>query len=488
MADPIDELNAVLMTIGITNQNICTNIIEREGFTELADLATLVTDRDVDEMAKRMAARTQNEGRVFLGTVTVQRMKTLVWWVNDQLKRGIDLQAVNFTPEVMKRSAQEKIVRAELADTEPTITDLGKFDPDDFDTYEDAFLNLLGQTFGVLKEPLRYVVRPTLVPEEFANNQEERMYQLPLEGDAFDADNHSVYRKLKAFLINSPGWAWIEPHDTAEDGRAAFKAWTDHYNGEGELSKRTAIAKTKLDQVHYRNERSLPFEKCIEIMTKCFNTLHKDPDERYSDRRKVEKLLKMIKCQDTELLAAKSLIDERFSRDYIGACSFFSKQVARVHGPAQLEYKQSRGKKRGVYAVDSRSQRGGRGRGRQANRGRGRGRGGRGGRGNTGTTIINGIDVSDPNRSFTPQEWNTLGSGRSLVLQMRENRQGRGSGRGRDQAGRGRGNDNERNVSAVDSNDTPNQDESTTTPTSTTDRGGRNGRGFGRGAYSNNRT
>ena len=194
MADPIDELNAVLMTIGITNQNIRTNIIEREGFTELADLATLVTDRDVDEMAKRMAARTQNEGRVFLGTVTVQRMKTLVWWVNDQLKRGIDLQAVNFTPEVMKRSAQEKIVRAELADTEPTITDLGKFDPDDFDTYEDAFLNLLGQTFGVLKEPLRYVVRPTLVPEEFANNQEERMYQLPLEGNAFDADNHSVYR------------------------------------------------------------------------------------------------------------------------------------------------------------------------------------------------------------------------------------------------------------------------------------------------------
>ena len=102
MADPIDELNAVLMTIGITNQNIRTNIIEREGFTEVADLATLVTDRDVDEMAKRMAARTQNEGRVFLGTVTVQRMKTLVWWVNDQLKRGIDLQAANFTPDVMK--------------------------------------------------------------------------------------------------------------------------------------------------------------------------------------------------------------------------------------------------------------------------------------------------------------------------------------------------------------------------------------------------
>ena len=88
-----------------------------------------------------------------------------------------------------------------------TITDLEKFDPDDFDTYEDAFVNLLGQTFGVLKEPLCYVVRPNLVSDEFANNQEECMYQLPLDSDTFEADNHAVYRKLKAFLINSPGWA-----------------------------------------------------------------------------------------------------------------------------------------------------------------------------------------------------------------------------------------------------------------------------------------
>ena len=86
MADPVNELNAVLMMIGIHDHNVHTNIIEREGFTELADLTTLVTDRDVDEMAKHMAVRMQAEGRVFLGTITVQHMKTLVWWVNDQLK------------------------------------------------------------------------------------------------------------------------------------------------------------------------------------------------------------------------------------------------------------------------------------------------------------------------------------------------------------------------------------------------------------------
>jgi hypothetical protein len=65
-----------------------------------------------------------------------------------------------------------------------------------------------------------------------------------------------------------------------------------------------AIAKTRLDQLHYKNKWSMSFKRCTErIMTKCFNTLHKDPDQCYSPRHKVEKLLKAIKCQDGELLA-----------------------------------------------------------------------------------------------------------------------------------------------------------------------------------------
>jgi hypothetical protein len=80
---------------------------------------------------------------------------------------------------------------------------------------------------------------PEATPAEFATTEEERMYQFPLTGGSFKLDNQTVYWKLKAFLIDSPGWAWIKPHDTAEDGRAAFMAWTKHYNGEGELSKRT---------------------------------------------------------------------------------------------------------------------------------------------------------------------------------------------------------------------------------------------------------
>ena len=69
-----------------------------------------------------------------------------------------------------------------------------------------------------------------------------------------------------------------------------------HYNGEGELSKPTAIVKAKLNQLYYKNERSTSFEKCAKVMMKCFNVLHKDPDQHYSNWQQVEKLLKAIKC------------------------------------------------------------------------------------------------------------------------------------------------------------------------------------------------
>jgi hypothetical protein len=73
-------------------------------------------------------------------------------------------------------------------------------------------------------------VCPDIPPEEFAANEEQIMYQFPLTGGSFELDNQAVYWKLKAFLIDSPGWAWIEPHNTAKNGLAAFMAWTAHYN------------------------------------------------------------------------------------------------------------------------------------------------------------------------------------------------------------------------------------------------------------------
>jgi len=488
----VNAVDVVLAMCGVEDEDTRGDIIAWEGFETLEDLGILEDDKDVIEMAKRMASRNQNQGRVILSTVTIKRLQALIWWIRDRQKLNLPLNAAEFTPAVLADAVERKIIQRKQADAEITTRDLAKFEPDDFDTHEDAFLNLLAQTYGVLNEPIRYVVRPGVAPNEFANAEEERMYRIPLVGTAFDSDNRAVYRKLKAFLINTPGWAWIEPFNATEDGRQAFRAWSDHYNGEGELSKRTALAKQRLDQLHYRNEKSMTFERYTELLTKCFQTLHKDVDQRYSDRQKVEKFLKGITTQEPELSGAKAVIDMRYPRDFTGACAYFSTQVARVHGPAVLEGKQ-RGRKRSIYSTQSGRGGRGRGRGRFGGRGDGRGRGRYGGRDGgrnpgrgTQRTIINGVDVSDPTRSFTADEWESLGphGGRAYVTQRREAMAGRGrSGDGRGgREGRGRG--VRFNIAAIQSeSDEAKQDQDENNSARGSERGGRNGRGFGRGAY-----
>ena len=144
---------------------------------------------------------------------------------------------------------------------------------------QDAFLNLLAQSYGALQEPLCYIVCPNDEPNEFEMEEQCCMFQLPLEGEAFNMDNQKVHLKLKSFLINTPGWAWIEEYDESEDGQGAFQAWSDHYNGQGELSKHMALAKTKLKDLFYKNERGMSFKNYSSKMKCCFQMLDRDPEE-----------------------------------------------------------------------------------------------------------------------------------------------------------------------------------------------------------------
>jgi hypothetical protein len=113
-----------------------------------------------------------------------------------------------------------------------------------------------------------------------------------------------------------------------------------------------------------------------------------------------------------------------------------------------------------------------------------------GGSGGGAQVIINGIDVTDPNRNSTAQEWEALGpnNGQDIVLQMSERVSSRGNHDGRCRGrGRGRGG-NERNIGAVGAEEHEQEGEGTPANNAGGDRGRRNGLGFGRGAYRGGRT
>jgi hypothetical protein len=181
--------------------------------------------------------------------------------------------------------------------------------------------------YGVQGKNLKYIMHNVIIPVMFVNDAERCMYQLPLTGKAYNMDNKSVYHLLKSFLVNRSGWTWIEPYNVTENGRGAFLAWADHYNGQGELSKHTAMAKAKIKSLFYKNEHSLSFEKVMEILSKVFSTLDKDPDKRYSECQKVDKLLQCVQTLDMEVVAQKLVIASQYANDFLGACNYFLAQV-----------------------------------------------------------------------------------------------------------------------------------------------------------------
>jgi hypothetical protein len=103
----------------------------------------------------------------------IKQLQTLVWWVRDQQKCGLTLYAADFDAAAMNQASEMKTLRCERAEKEPSITNLRKFNPDDFDSHEDTFLNLLAQSFGVLCEPLRYIVCPEATPAKFASTKDQ---------------------------------------------------------------------------------------------------------------------------------------------------------------------------------------------------------------------------------------------------------------------------------------------------------------------------
>ena len=80
-------------------------------------------------------------------------------------------------------------------------------------------------------------------PDEFENDAKERMYQVPLNGNAYMEDNKKVYLKLKEYLVETDGWAWIKTFDRSQDGQAAYQSWVNHYNGASKLDRCTQMAK-----------------------------------------------------------------------------------------------------------------------------------------------------------------------------------------------------------------------------------------------------
>jgi hypothetical protein len=428
--DLLAQVHQAFTVCGIVQDIDRVRIIVFEGINSITFLGNL-TDDEIEKMAVRLAKRTPANTRVFLGMGQIKRLKTLAYWIRKMRREGQAIDIDNLD------EAQLDSVADEVALTTPTKPDEKLFYPLAFDStkyvsWSRSFANYLDSRIGKANVSLSYIIRPVDAdPEQAVDEYQRVLWMTPHHGPAFEDDNRQVYRIYKDLIVGTDGWAWFSMAPEG-NGRAAHRFLQQHYLGDDANARRAVQSKAYLERLHYKNEATFAFKEYVTRLHECFEALE-DNNQGLIDAHKVDKLLAGVQSNNVEVMSLKTYIRAQHANDFNAAATHMAKQIVAIYPAA---HQQDPRVKRRMAAIDTGA--------------RGRGRFGTNNRNGGGRNMINGVDVSNPNRNFTNEEWNKLRDSGMMawIVARRQNRPrggrggnrgGRGGGRGHDARGGGRG-------------------------------------------------
>ena len=511
-ANPLDDVRIALSFV-IGAANVRNNFITNNGITCMEDF-NLMDPNDAGKIVKNYNTRSTRATQ--LGHVPTMKLQGFLFWYQGRVKCGYPADVTLLNPAVIIQAGIEfKLAKARESTVVPDTNDPGPIQTGkNWFNWKTKMIMFTELKLGADGVPLSRIIREDKPPgwniADATSDIERRTYERSLAGLDYEEDNERLYNMLVKWTCdNSTAYAYIKPFESTKDGRGAWLALLGQVEGHAANNKRLVAVTLELSQnfngggLCYSGETSgHTWDRYAALLAMAYVIMEKLRQGTVTHpATKVQRLLDGILCQNQLYIElGKNYISTNLMNDYDGAVSHMATQVALAYPAVRSNNRRSRDVKE--YNSD-RGGRGGRGRGGRGGRyygrggrGGGRGRGGRGRGGNRNN--INGVDIRDPTRNFTDDEFNRLGhEGRSLVARLRRERNGHGGGGGAGSHGNGDqgggGGNRSINEISTDGNDNASQiTEGTEQNTSQSHqsaqgRGGRAGRGFGRGAYFNGR-
>jgi hypothetical protein len=112
-------------------------------------------------------------------------------------------------------------------------------------------------------------------------------------------------------------------------GRLTMEALQSHYDGDAEAEKFKQAAKSDLQMLFYCHEAAFSFEKYINRMKKCFDTLEKCQVPYYKED-KVNLLLDKIQNSHGEVKTQVSICRVSYSSTFVEGLTYMSREISRI--------------------------------------------------------------------------------------------------------------------------------------------------------------
>jgi len=127
-----------------------------------------------------------------------------------------------------------------------------------------------GHGVPIIPVPFSYVICEDAIPGDLAAAYPSEHARLiattPHAGLEFETDNGQVFDHLKSWTLNGPAWTWIRSFNTSRNGRAAWQALLDHYEGDAQKDRVKDAAYASIAQACYFGDRKrFSFETYITI-------------------------------------------------------------------------------------------------------------------------------------------------------------------------------------------------------------------------------
>jgi hypothetical protein len=275
-----------------------------EGSNGMSDLLIL-EEKDITEMMSNLTKLPANGRGVRMGAVLTKKVKALVYWCKEQKRQDLDLDANRITDEELEATLQQMAVETGDDKTKPEL--LTKFDPNKWVSWLKKVENYIWQVKGINNTPLIYVVRKTRTAASppFTSGEEERVYKTSQQGPAYNKDNQKVFEVLTQLLSWTMAWTWMSSYEASKNGKGAFDALRNHYDGPGQIEKRLGYARNILANMHYRSEKQYSFKSYVTKLSEAFEVL-KDNNVEKAEREKVDCLLDGIQSDNQIVVTAKT--------------------------------------------------------------------------------------------------------------------------------------------------------------------------------------